>query len=206
MKRVVLILGVIAIGLVLAVGRAMAFPSTVGWTLVHAETYNWYSSNGTKVLSTSQTFGNTSGSVVVEVAEKVFQNPAATNQAVFSYTVFNDGFASDLTSFHISPFVEADDFTTPAGWTFDGTGGVWTWSTPGPAGIPITQSLDNMRVYTDSYSIWTLVPADVDIGGVYTGNTNWLASAPIPEPTSLLLLGSGLLGVAAMFRTRRRKV
>jgi hypothetical protein len=51
------------------------------------------------------------------------------------------------------------------------------------------------------------LPPDVQIGGVTfffgTGTENLAAS--VPEPTSMLLLGTGVMGIAAGIRRRRRK-
>ena len=69
------------------------------------------------------------------------------------------------------------------------------------AGVDIDAADDYIVRYTwlnDQYQ--PPLDANIEIGAAFFDNT---ATAPVPEPATLLLFGSGLIGVAGMLGRRR---
>jgi hypothetical protein len=194
---------------------AAPFPDTATWTLTHSELYDWYDTGGTIVTGTGQEIGDVTGIVKVEVKEEVFVNPENYIDAVFSYTVFNACYAGEeLTSFHIlnDYNIEALDYIAPVVvndsfdvvfWTFSQAGDYYTWSTDDlTAGIEHGSSLNVIKLYVQNYGAWDLGSAAINIDGIYSESDDWVVSHPAPLPTTILLFGSGLIG---LFGFRRHK-
>ena len=108
--------------------------------------------------------------------------------------------------------------TTIPNWGFDGgysrPKGVFGFETGSPS-YYIGKG-ETVQVGSADFSDWTYVPATTDVFllhvdfGYYVeeiqGNTAWFRpGTPIPEPNTLILLGSGLLGFAGFRRLHRRK-
>jgi len=73
-------------------------------------------------------------------------------------------------------------------------GNVWTWQSPNLGTVYATGTTFTATAYFSDQSYAT------DSVTVYCGST-----APIPEPTTMLLLGSGLIGLAGIGRRKMKK-
>lgn len=169
---------------------------------VHVSTDNYYA-NGTYVSvsydifgATNFSVGETKGEILWEVMEKAWWDVSA-NQTIISYTVFNDSFATDITSLHVPvpAGITALSVSAPVGWTGAQVGNELVWQTFGP-GIPLFQSLDTMIVkYAGLYSIGFLPSAVVDFADrTVMTNVNWVVTS-VPEPATCALLAIGALAM-----------
>jgi hypothetical protein len=197
----------------LAATPALALP-----ILVHQSTESFYSMGGTSVTGcmglgcpqVNFTFGDASGTVWWSVQQKAFRDDDAGTFSI-SYQLSNDSYAPDITSFHIgNGGLLADSGTAPTGWSFSQDSQEYWWMTSGASGgVPAPGSLSPMEVIFNTANIdigFHLTEFDfINSSGsrVTIGSPGWMALSPTPEPGTLLLLGSGLIGLRYLSRTRR---
>lgn len=238
----------LAIGLFLAgsIGEAFAAPM-----IVHDSLEKYFADSvtlvpeGTVIATcvgegcapfTPQPFsvGDTTGTLLWQVTEKVFKDSAATigptMQTQFNYAVANVGFPSLPTPTTINSFTvehngfdtfvtEIASFTVPAGWAFTVDATDWIWTCVVATTCVFPSSLLT-PVFTSGFSVtlaglipvgFDLTTIDLGTAGVPTGavlsSTDWIVSAPlaaIAEPSTLFLLGIGLVGLGVWSRKQKR--
>lgn len=161
----------------------------------------------------SWSVGNPTGLDLIQIFQKdfilnendrdVINNPLLAGSTKFTWGVVNDNF-SPIYSFHVQAFGYTPILwgTENPNWTMsyhDGYYDFYTTSDP----IYGTDREDFWVVNHSSGYAFTPAAVDLANGQLVDGSGFWVASGPVPEPSSMILLGMGLIGVAG--RVVRKK-
>ena len=178
--------------------------------------YYWYSTGGTKAFGDENwVSGDISGTRLFKVEELWNSGDERTGAAeyrghgMFKYDIHrlspSSGLIYDWKVYnpdHVS-YLGTSATGTSSTWSTGHTADFWYWSTT-------TTPIDGLPGY---FFIYTDAPRGIVTGAasdyVSSGHVEFASgkvSGPVPEPASLLLLGSGLLGLVAFGRARKRKI
>src|SRR4030067_3662051 len=157
-----------------------------GGGLVTGEWFIW--SLGTGIFSSLEVLSPV-------VATTAFSYPSPTTYTqVIPDPILNDGVASPFTFTGDSISGIETYFTAKS----DAT--VYYSSSPYSPGGLIGWDYGDGRVISFSTVIGNTDLGDVNYGNLFVNSVEWASGTPIPEPATMLLLGSGLLGVAGLRR------
>lgn len=158
-------------------------PTESGWNVVanYPSITNYFAHNHNENASIEQLFAPVLGSDIIDFSYQVYQRgplpPAWQMLSMF-------------TSIHILYSNSESVNVTPAG-------PLETWNT-----INLLPSID-VNKYIVGVRLWGTYRSDLDdITGIQTFVDNFTLTTEIPEPTTILLFGTGLAGLAAIRRRR----
>jgi len=167
--------------------------------------YPSYSYSGTSVVAKDFGVFTLYGIVADLYNAYVRENQTTGNNDVYFNTMGNDGclnlvFDMDVTAFGFDWIAEGNDTSDHSIFSFDGT--TWDLGIPGDSGffgLIEDSGIAAGSVFTFGQNAYNWSGMSFD-NVTYSSN----AAAPVPEPATMLLLGTGLIGLAGW--RKRKKV